>query len=302
MSQAKAYGKRRGGASEREISGDSFRLGYRFQRHWDVSMASAFFCGEVGAGLFLVSMLRSQLAGMVAGLIVGGLGKAFFHLIHMGVPNRSWRAMLRPDRSWISRGLIAIVVFTGAGALYVIHAAIGGPGWLGSVIGALAAGAALVVMTYQGFAMAHSTAIGLWSSAMMPFSSFLYALTSGVMLVLFWGSLKPTPHPDETLVAVAMALLVSLLLMLTSMVHAAFHGSPGARLSAELLIRTRYASWTYGLVVVVGVIIPLAMLWMWGGSTESRAIAAAGTLVGFFAFRVLVFKAGVYEPVMKLWQ
>ena len=70
MSRAKVDGKRRRAAPGHEMSGDSFRLGFRFQRHWDVSMASAFFCGEVGAGLFLVSMLLGHLAGMVAGLIV----------------------------------------------------------------------------------------------------------------------------------------------------------------------------------------------------------------------------------------
>jgi hypothetical protein len=29
-----------------------------------------------------------------------------------------------------------------------------------------------------------------------------------------------------------------------------------------------------------------------------RLAAAAGVLAGFYAFRVLIFKAGVYEPVM----
>ncbi|MDT3678880.1 MAG: DmsC/YnfH family molybdoenzyme membrane anchor subunit [Burkholderiaceae bacterium] len=263
-------------------------------------MASAFFCGEVGAGLFFVSMLQGQLAGMVLGLLLGAMGKAFFHLLHMGVPGRSWRAVLRPDRSWISRGLIAIIVFAGAGALYAIHAAIGGPDWLGSVLGVLAAASALVVMTYQGFAMAHSTAIGLWSTAMMPFSSFLYALTSGVVLVLFLGSLRQVPPAEGVLIAVAMTLLGSLLLMLSSIVHAAFHGSPGARVSAKLLIQTRYAGWSYGLVVIVGVVLPLVMLWIWGELTGTLAIAAVGTLAGFFAFRVLLFRAGVYEPVMTL--
>ncbi len=30
-----------------------------------------------------------------------------------------------------------------------------------------------------------------------------------------------------------------------------------------------------------------------------RLIVAAGVLAGFYVFRVLVFKAGVYEPVMQ---
>jgi len=32
------------------FSGDTLRVGYRFQRHWDNSMAYAFFCAELGAG------------------------------------------------------------------------------------------------------------------------------------------------------------------------------------------------------------------------------------------------------------
>ena len=42
---------------------------------------------------------------------------------------------------------------------------------------------ALVVATYQGFAMSHSSAIALWSTAMMPFASLLYAITGGTALV-----------------------------------------------------------------------------------------------------------------------
>jgi hypothetical protein len=31
-----------------QMVGDNFRLGFRSQRHWDVSMANAFFFGELG--------------------------------------------------------------------------------------------------------------------------------------------------------------------------------------------------------------------------------------------------------------
>ena len=87
------------------FSGDTLKVGYRFQRHWDNSMAYAFFCAELGAGLYFVSMLLGSMIGMIAGLVVVSTGKPYFHLAHMGVPGKSWRAMLRPDRSWISRGL-----------------------------------------------------------------------------------------------------------------------------------------------------------------------------------------------------
>ncbi|UCE31378.1 MAG: dimethyl sulfoxide reductase anchor subunit [Burkholderiales bacterium] len=281
------------------MAGDSFRLGFRFQRHWDTPMAGAFFCGEVGAGLFLVSMLFGQLPGMLAGLAIATLGKGILHLAHMGLPGRSWRAILRPDRSWVSRGLIAIVVLAASGTLHVAHVLGGGGDWLGTALGTMAGAAAVLVMTYQGFAMSHSAAIGLWSTAMMPFASLLYAATSGVVLTLLLHRLPESAPADDTLVAAAMVLLPALLIMLASMLHAAYHGSPGARLSAELLMRGRYAAAFHGTVLAIGLIVPLAALALGADSTFARLLAAAGVLTGFYAFRVLVFKAGVYEPVMS---
>jgi formate-dependent nitrite reductase membrane component NrfD len=281
------------------MAGDSFRLGYRFQRHWDVSMASAFFCGEVGAGLFFVAMLCGSSAGMVLGLAITGIGKPAFHLTHMGIPRRSWRAILRPDRSWISRGLIGIVAFCGFGVLYAADAIAGGvlPAAARTSLGALAAAAALVVMTYQGFAMAQSSAIALWSTASMPLASLLYALLSGAMLVL---AVQPAVGGHGVALArVAMGLLAATAMMLFSLLYTAHRASPAARLSAELLTRTRYAAWFHGLVVGAGIVLPLVALALYS-DPMSRLIAALGALSGFYAFRILIFKAGVYQPVVNL--
>ena len=102
------------------IVGDSFALGYRFQKYWDVSMANAFFCGELGAGLFFISFFYQVMPGMILGLLITGFLKTYFHLAHMGVPAKSWRAIIRPDRAWISRGLISIGFFITFGALHVL--------------------------------------------------------------------------------------------------------------------------------------------------------------------------------------
>ena len=270
-----------------QMVGDSFRLGFRFQRHWDVSMAGAFFCGELGAGLFLVSMVYGSLPGLVLGLVLTGVGKPILHLTHMGVPGKSWRAILRPDRSWTSRGLMALVVFCGAGALHTLDVILGNVVPFGIVLQVLAGAAALVVMTYQGFSMSHSTAVALWSTAMMPFAGLLYALTGGVMLTLLLQA-------AGELFYLATGLLLANLVMLLCILHAAHHGSPGGRVSAELLFKGRYAGWFHGVVVAAGILVPLAALWL-----DSGTVAAVGMLAGFFTFRVLVFKAGVYEPVMS---
>jgi DMSO reductase anchor subunit len=213
------------------MHGETFRLGYRFQRHWDTPMANAFFCGELGAGTFFVSLLAGFAPGMVLGLLITGIGKPVFHLTHMGVPGKAWRAILRPDRSWTSRGLVAIVVFTGAGIAGAAEALFPGllPAGLALTTTAVAGGAALVVATYQGFAMSHSTAIGLWSTAMMPFSSLLYALAGGTTVVLL---LHPGSDAEITarLVAAAIGLLGAIAAMLAMLLHAAYHGASSRRL------------------------------------------------------------------------
>lgn len=275
------------------IVGDSFKLGYRLQRYWDTPMASAFFFGELGAGLFFVSLLLESAQGMMAGLLITGLLKTYFHLSHMGVPAKSWRAILRPDRSWISRGLIGIVCFAGFGGLHLLNVMGYIPGF-GGLLKLLAGAAALVVMTYQGFAMSHSTAISLWNSGLIPVSSLTYSATAGVMLLL-----ASVPESAQFLIPVALILHLCVAAVLLSLLHAARHGSPGARKSAELLTRTLYAKWFFVLVCGAGVLLPVLLLWFAGNVPLAAMIAATGTLAGYYTFRLLIFKAGVFEPIMS---
>jgi hypothetical protein len=103
--------------ADARLVGDSFKLGYRFQSYWGTSMALAFFSAEVGVGTFLLALYYDHLPAMIFGLVLAATLKPYFHLAHMGVPSKSWRAIIRPDRSWISRGAIAIGLLIGSGAL-----------------------------------------------------------------------------------------------------------------------------------------------------------------------------------------
>jgi formate-dependent nitrite reductase membrane component NrfD len=290
------------------IVGDSFNVGYRFQRYWDTPMANAFFFGELGAGLFFVSLLFGFAPGMLAGLLITGILKTYFHLSHMGVPMRSWRAILRPDRSWISRGLLGLVLMIGFGGAHLLNTwfdlqtAWGLSPALGGLVKLIAGAAALVVMTYQGFAMSHSTAIALWSSGLIPVSSLIYAATGGVMLMLTgaWnGFLAAAPGSRQLLVHAGLILLLVIVVILLSLLHAARHGSPGGRKSVEILTRTFYAKWFYSLIWGAGLVLPAVLLWFAADSHAAVTVAAAGVLVGYYTFRVLIFKAGVFEPILS---
>ncbi|MDJ0927362.1 MAG: polysulfide reductase NrfD [Gammaproteobacteria bacterium] len=290
------------------IVGDSFRVGYRFQRYWDTPMANAFFCGELGAGIFLISAFADYKIGMLVGLLVTCILKTWFHLSHMGVPLKSWRAILRPDRSWISRGLMSIGFYAVFGFAYLgltmlgLAESMGIPEALVSLTKGLAVLSALVVATYQGFAMSHSTAIALWNTGAMPISSLVYALAAGAMvtLVLGWNGFLADNLPLRgALVTISLMLLVAVVITLLSLLHAAHHGSPGGRKSVELLTKTFYSQWFYGITCGVGIALPALLLAAAGGSYAAVLISAAGVLAGYYSFRVLIFKAGLFEPIMS---
>lgn len=288
------------------IVGDSFALGYRFQRYWNASMASAFFFGELGAGIFVVSLLYGVLPGMIAGLVATGVLKPYFHLAHMGVPGRSWRALMRPDRSWISRGMIAIALFVTFGLACVLLQAGGIFGVDFSGINATASrtvavvtvAAAFGVMLYHGFAMAHSTAISLWSTGLMPVAGVAYALLGGTALTrVLGGDAVTTGLPS--LHALSLVLLAVTGFVLFSLVYAALNGAPGARVSMNLLLKGPFAKAFVPVVIGVGLVLPALLLLLAPAGYVVSLLAAIAILAGYYAFRALIFKAGVYDPVMS---
>jgi len=291
-----------------KIVGDSFQVGVRFQRYWDTSMANAFFCGELGAGLFFVSFLFDFVTGMVAGLLITGIFKSYFHMAHMGVPMKSWRAISRPDRSWISRGLMAIVFYLGFGTAHCLILAFDlETAWglgtaAGNLVQLLAACAALVVMTYQGFAMSHSTAISLWNTALMPVSSLTYALTGGAILTmaLGWNSLfAGVPQGRESLANGVLLLLLIDAIVLASVLYSAHNRSRGGKVSTLLLLTGAYRKVFLSLVVGAGLILPALILWVVPGNFIAVLLAAVSVLAGYYSYRVLIFKVGVFEPMMS---
>ncbi len=140
-------------------------------------------------------------------------------------------------------------------------------------------------MTYQGFAMSHSTAISLWNSGLIPVSSLVYSVTGGVMLLL-----ASVPESAQFLVPVALLLHLCVAAVLLSLLHAARHGSPGARKSAELLTRTLYAKWFFALVCGAGVLLPVFLLWFAGNVPLATMIAATGTLGRLLHFPLADFQ------------
>jgi len=294
------------------IVGDNLSLGFRFQRHWNQSMANAFFFGELGAGVFLAGFLYGSTISMIVGVLITAILKTWFHTTHMGVPARAWRAGLRPDRSWISRGLISIVFFIGAGVLYIalgklgLLAALGLEGsafangllWLIKVVAVVAA---MVVMVYHGFAIADSPSISFWNTGLMPVSSFSYSFLSGLVVTM---NLDPQAGATATgmmppIHSAALIALIFTTIILLALLQGANRGSPGAKMSLKLLLKEGpYVKPFYGLVMLAGLVVPFLLLVL-QQSRLGDLLIVVGVLAGYYTFRSLVFKVGLYDPIIS---
>ena len=71
----------------------------------------AFFFIELGAGIFFIASFFDTLLAMAVGWLVCGVLGGGLHLLYLGKPLRFFQIVLRPQTSWISRGLIFVALF-----------------------------------------------------------------------------------------------------------------------------------------------------------------------------------------------
>lgn len=145
-------------------------------------------------------------------LVVGGLLSSTLHLGH---PERAWRAMSQWKTSWLSReGLAAVLTFIPTG----LFAA----GWvfLGRTEGVLAwiglAGAAMCLLTVYCTAMIYASlkAVPAWSNIWTPPAYLVLSLATGAVLLAFLAALFDLASVQALVMTALIALAVSLLVKL----------------------------------------------------------------------------------------
>lgn len=277
-----------------------FNMELRSQEDWSWLVAIDLFLSGLGGGLFLIFQLfdlpPSTALLSLALVIAGGL----VLLAELGHPLRAWRAISRPLTSWISRGVIFVLLFIITGSLFIAPA-FDLFSWLpwspqslsGRILGVIAALCAILVTLYPGFVLSASPSIPFWNSPILPVLFFSYSLLGASGIVLLLSPLGPSGLGAQRvgssatlLIAANLALIAIYLLTLRRSVAAA----------KESLRRLTQGSlgWMFnGGVIFVGIILPLIVI-AWAPSAE--VLAGAFILFGALLFRYCVLKAGVYVP------
>ncbi|HSA92000.1 MAG TPA: DmsC/YnfH family molybdoenzyme membrane anchor subunit [Terriglobales bacterium] len=281
------------------IAPHRFGYGYYRQSWWNWLIGTAFFFGEIGAGLFLVSLITGHALGLLVGYLIVMVGKNTAHLMYLGRPARFWRAAMRPDRSWIARGIWATGIFgvTGAVLLLPRYLALG---WQPApAIAWLAGLAALFIMFYDGFVMNSSRAIPFWNTGMLPLLCLTYAALGGTTLSL---TLRELTGQGETapalLVQFEYILLVTNLVLLAMYLAHMWDWSPAARETVRMLVVGRYARFFLGLVLALGLVatLLLAVIHSRVPATWLAVLIATCELTGDYALLMVLLKSGLFSP------
>lgn len=178
-------------------------------------------------------------------------------------------------------GVLFVLLFIITGFLSIVAS---------EVFGWIAALCALMIILYPGFFLSTNRAIPFWNTPFLPVIFIGYAAlgASGIVL-LTSGFLQGAVERVETL---AVALIVINFVMVAAYLMAMNRAGGAAKESVRLFSHAIQSRTMWIGVVLVGMVLPLAIIWF-GPAT---GLAGAGILVGCFLFRYCVLKAGVYVP------
>lgn len=279
-----------------------FAFGFYRQVWWNWLIGTAFFLGGVGGGLFVISYLTQFGLGMLVGYLVVVLGKNTAHLLYLGRPERFWRAAMRPDRSWIARGIWATGLFAVGGffcwAPYFVSS-FQSPEWVARVAAALAIASALFIMFYDGFVMNQSRGVAFWNSKLLPLLVLMYAVLGGTTLSLTLRELSGMEGSVTGYLARAEhVLLIMNFALLCFYVWRMAHWMPAARETARSLLSGIYARAFFGLVLVVGIGATLLLSLVHDRVQANWLVIliAACELTGDFSLLMILLRSGLFGP------
>jgi len=277
-----------------------FTMQLNKQQEWSWLLAIDLFLGGLGGGLFLfyeVFELPVSIGLLSLGLVVvGGL----VLLMELGHPWRAWRAICRPFSSWISRGVIFVLLFVISSSLYIAPA-FDLFSWLpwaplslgGKVLGVIAGVSACLVALYPGFVLSASPSIPSWNSPLLPVLFFSHSVTGASGILLLLSPLGLLNQRLEGISSLAVLLIGANFVLIAFYLMVLKKSGLAAKESVRHL-NEGSLSWTFKVgVILVGTVFPLlVVVWM----PSAVVLAGAFVLIGGLLFRYCVLKSGVYVP------
>ncbi len=264
-----------------------------------------FFLSGLGAGAFLTAAACRIFGGLkyakvekisaIAApiLLVPGLLCLLFDL---GQPLRFFNLLFYFNPSSVaSWGVWLINIFMGLSVLYAFLHIIGRAGnvkpliYVGSVV-------ALAVGLYSGMLLYQMRGHELWHSALIPPIFLASAIASGLAVVLLLSGSAGSDATRTLSKALAVAVGIDLVLALTELLTLLW-SSGGKAEAANVILSGGYGVLFIGIYLILGLVIPLAVLARQRPARAVQVTAAILVLVGTLAMRYVIVIGGQVVPL-----
>ncbi len=211
-------------------------------------------------------------------------------------PKRFLYVLLRPQwNSWLVRGGYFITLFGGVVTLWGLARwqAIGwlqvATEWLGLALG-------VMVAIYTAFLFAQAKGRDFWQTPTLPLHMLVNALLAGEAVLAILNLLGPV-EDGFLFMSMPIAMIFTLLANLAILAAEIFitHPTSDAKLAVEMIVKGRFAGLFYVGVLLVGNLIPLAMLLL--GLTGLMPVIGALILIGLYCTEHIWVRAPQYVPL-----
>ena len=281
-----------------------YKIEMKGQKKWLWDHALYLFLGGLAGGAFVVAALAdlffnphwaefARIGFYVAfPAAVVACGALFLGL---GSPMKAVHSWKKPGTSWIARGVLIWTVFMAVAFLVPLFMLLEiqiGAGlsrllmWIGLLAG-------IGVMVYTGLLLSAARPIALWSTGVLPMVFLLAALTSGFLVIVLFAALFDAQGPWQYLRWGSIGLLVLQVFAVFFHIQAT-HRVPEGRVAAAMLLKGNGATLFLGGAVLVGLVVPLAMLLFLATSKAVFIVAAVCGLAGNLCLRQAILQAGVF--------
>ena len=286
------------------------RQDFRPQREWGegrgVFLVIGHFLVGVAAGAWLFGLLFVYLPGLIAGFLLASAG-GLAHLAFLGRPERFWKMARHVRTAWVARGFVGLSLFLAGAALYLPPQLMAGWLWSGTSLLAqlgwlMAATGMVILIVYMGFVYAASKAIPFWNSPLHPVLYMAYALRGGAAALLIAMAMLGVPSKETAsqLLTIWIGVTAVVIVLFTLEIQGAIAGGNiAARRSVHEMFAGRVAVYFYGGTLLIGLVVPLALVSGRIAALSFTVLAAIGlfSVLGDFFMKYTTIRAGVYMPL-----
>jgi formate-dependent nitrite reductase membrane component NrfD len=279
------------------------------RERWGWKIAAYLWTKAISAGALLVAAMLLSFAGQSAPVLLNIVCPAVA-LVALAVtsallifdlkrPDRFFYLITKPNfRSWLVIGSYFLMGYGALAAAWLLCGI-----FLGSVPVAvqwLAAAFAIASACYSAFLFAQAKGRDFWQTPLFLWHLLVQALTAGSATILiaeyFVG--VPLEIRNTTILILLLSLIVSLAMMMGEI--SLPHVSEDVRIATQALIRGKLSRRFWGLVVSLGMIVPIICATIGYGSTASDMFSIAAAvlaLAGLWWFEDIWIQAGQLPPV-----